>query len=117
MQEHVKLIWYATPTNDYHDPRRPRPHPRTTAPRQRPLRRLSGRKGRTRRGTEKGCAGRAARDFTRSGADPLHRDHPGRLSPIATALIGYRKGDTVRCNLPGGPRSYVIVEVWQEGDL
>ncbi|TCZ69897.1 GreA/GreB family elongation factor [Flaviaesturariibacter aridisoli] len=39
------------------------------------------------------------------------------VSPIATALIGYRKGDTVRCNLPGGLRTYVIVEVWQEADL
>lgn len=38
----------------------------------------------------------------------------GRISissPIARALIGKRKGDTVEVSAPGGPRSYEILKV------
>ncbi|WP_165871589.1 GreA/GreB family elongation factor [Flaviaesturariibacter flavus] len=39
------------------------------------------------------------------------------VSPMAAALIGYRKGDIVSCRLPGGVRTFEIVDVQQDAGI
>lgn len=33
------------------------------------------------------------------------------LAPVAVAIIGYRQGEEVTCNLPGGTKQFLIEEV------